>query len=317
MLNSLVISSSSNAVKYSGLFRALGTEVSYIILDHGKGVSFSPFNEHRMYANGLMHYVNMDKNTLDSHKLNYQKTQTFTQTLQNYFLADIPSKRSSFFTISPNLSTEPVNFYEKEDVLDLKDNKNLRNIQLEIQNKGLVNFDHLFVEETDSCLEFLIKKSTGLIETVDKSDLIWCCYNYRLSAHFSNEDFWYVENANYLSLFDNCFYLQPNSHKLAVWCLIPGHQFLNQQFHQDFQKRVKLKIESQFSFVSLSFIEVMDSSIHLMKSQKLKIKDNSLISGFPSFSFYSNDEVQTWFGQHLKEFNKKHKIKNASNEVLS
>ena len=315
MLSSLVISSSSTAVKFSSLFRALGVEVSFLILDHTKNTNFVPFDDHRMYHQGVVHYLNPKDNALAAHKENYQKTEMFCQRLKNYFLEDLRFKKSATPSLVISGSEAPIQFFDKDDVVDLKYNKNLKNIQLEIKNKGLISFDHLFAEQTDSCLEFIKTKSDSLVKERNRSDLIWACYNYKLSSDFSREDFWFLENSNYQSVFDNCFYLQPRKNELSAWALIPDHQYLNQQFHNDFQERLRKKIEARFSFISLSFLSVSELTVHLMNSQKMAVDENNRVSGFPCFSFYSEDNVFEWFSQFSKEFNKKHKIKNADQRV--
>jgi len=314
MLSSLVISSSSNAVKYSSLFRSLGVDVSFLILDHSKNTHFMPFEQHRMFNQGIVHYLNPDDNTILAHEENYQQTEVFCQQLKKYFLSDLNFKKNQMTQLAVDSSTEPIQFFDKLDVVDLKYNKNLKNIQLEIRNNGLVSFDHLFIEKTDSCLEFVKSKSANLVKPALKSDLIWCAYNYKLSAPLANEDFWFLESKNYQSIFDNCFYLQPKGHELMVWSLIPEHQYLNQQFHSDFQHRLRHKIEAKFGFVSLSFVNVSEPTLHLMSSQKEAVAENARVSGFPCFSFYSNENVYNWFNQFVKDFNKKHKIKNFPKE---
>lgn len=311
MLSSLVISSSSIAVKFSSLFRSLmkdqGVDVSFLILDHSKNTHFTPFSEHRMYYHGVVHYLNPLDNTVLAHKDNYQQTEVFSQQLKDYFLKDLNFKKNAPTSLVVNESSEPIQFFDKEDVVDLKYNKNLKKTQLEIKNKGLLSFDHLFIEQTDSCLEFVKTKSPALVKNLNKSDLIWACYNYKLSSEFSREDFWFLENRNYQSVFDNCFYLQPRKNELSVWALMPQHQYLNQQFHNDFQDRIRRKIETRFSFISLSYINVSEQKVHLMNSQKMMVKENNRVSGFPCFSFYSNENVFEWFNQFSKEFNKKYK----------
>ena len=207
-------------------------------------------------------------------------------------------------------SSVPIEVFDRNEVVDLKYVKNLKNIQLEIKNKGLISFDHLFIEQTDSCLQFVKEKSSSLVKVADRSDLIWACYNYKLSAALSREDFWFLESRNYHSIFDNCFYLQPRRDELNVWALIPHHQYLNQQFHQDFQDRLRKKIEAKFGFITLSFLSVAEQSVHLMNSQRMQVEKSNQVSGFPCFSFYSNENVYQWFSQFSKEFNKKHKVKN-------
>lgn len=316
MLSSLVISSSSNAVKFSSLFRSLGVEVSFLVLDHSKDTVFTPFSEHRMYNHGVVHYLNPKDNTIAAHQESYEQTELFCQRLKNYFLEDLNSKktRSPYF-LNSGSSSAPIELFEKDDVVDLKYVKNLKNVQLEIKNKGLISFDHLFIEQTDSCLEFVKSKSSSLVKPFERSDLIWACYKYKPSADLAREDFWFLENRNYQSIFDNCFYLQPRNNELHAWALIPDHQFFNQQFHHDFQDRLRKKIEAKFGFISLSFLNVAESSIHLMNSQKMQVAENNRISGFPCFSFYSNNDADEWFSLFSKEFNKKHKIKNADQRV--
>lgn len=315
MLSSLVISSSSNAVKYSSLFRSLGLDVSFLILDHNKNTHYQPFDQHRMFHQGIVHYLNPDDNSVLAHKENYQQTETFCQQLRELFLSDLNFKKNQPANLSVVSSAEPIEFFDKSDVIDLKYNKNLKNIQLEIQNKGLVSFDHLFIEQTDSCLAFVKSKSPGLVMPYFRSDLIWCAYNYKMSSPLANEDFWFLEDKNYRSIFDNCFYLQPKTDELVVWALIPEHQYLNQQFHNDFQHRIRHKIEAKFGFISLSFLTVSEQTLHLMNSQKEAVDENARVSGFPCFSFYSNENVYEWFNQFVKDFNKKHKIKNFSKEA--
>lgn len=317
MLSSLVISSSSNAVKFSSLFRSLGVEVSFIILDQTRETIFLPFRDHRMYFQGVVHYLHPDYNApLISHQENFKKTESFIESLKNYFLEDLNFKRPSnpYFRSTESLSN-PIVTFEKEDVIDLKYIKNLKNVQLEIKNKGLISFDHLFVEQTDSCLEFVKSKSETMVKPLEKSDLVWICYKYKLSAELSREDFWFLENDNYQSIFDNCFYLQPRHDELHVWALVPDHQILNQQFHDDFQERLRAKIEAKFGFVSLSFLKVSESNIHLMNSQRWRVSQNNRISGFPCFSFYSQEDVHDWFSHFSREFNKKHKIKITDQRV--
>lgn len=315
MLSSLVISSSSNAVKYSSLFRSLGVDVSFIILDHNRNSTFVPFKDHRMFFQGVVHYLNAEDNTIAAHKENFQLTESFCQHLRDYFLSDLNFKRNTSAQLAISSFAEPIEFFDKNDVVDLKYNQSLKNIQLEIRNKGLVSFDHLFVEQTDSCLEFLKSKSPNLVKPKSKSDLIWVAYNYKTSGVLSNEDFWFLENKNYQSIFDNCFYLQPKNLQLMVWGLIPEHQFLNQQFHTDFQDRIRHKIESKFDFVSLSYSGVSEQSLHLMNSQKNAVVENSRVCGFPCFSFFSNEDVYDWFNQYVKVFHKKHKIKISPKEA--
>lgn len=291
-------------------------EVSFLILDHSKSTHFAPFDQHRMFNQGVVHYLNPEDNTIPAHKENYQQTERFCQHLREYFLSDLNFKRNLPAALTVIDSTDPIEFFDKNDVIDLKYNHNLKNIQLEIQNKGLVSFDHLFIEQTDSCLEFVKAKSPGLVKPWVKSDLIWAAYIYKMSAKLSNEDFWFLENKNYQSVFDNCFYLQPKEEELTVWCLIPEHQYLNQQFHNDFQDRIRRKIETKFGFVSLSYLSVAEQTLHLMSSQKETVAENNRVSGFPCFSFYSNENVFDWFNQYLKVFNRKHKIKNPPKEAL-
>lgn len=315
MLSSLVISSSSNAVKHSSFFKSLGTGVSFLILDHSQKTYFMPFEQHRFFYQGIVHYLNPADNTILAHKENYQQTEVFCQQLKKYFLSDLNFKKNQTPNLIVDSSIEPIQFFDKSDVVDLKYNKNLKNIQVEIQNKGLVSFDHLFIEQTDSCLEFVKSKSASLVKPVLKSDLIWCSYNFKLSAPLANEDFWFLESKNYQSVFDNCFYLQPNVSELAVWALIPEHQYLNQQFHNDFQHRLRHKIEAKFSFVSLSFVNVSEPTLHLMNSQKAAVFENTRVSGFPCFNFYSNENVYDWFNQFLKVFNNKHKVTHPLKEA--
>ena len=274
-----------------------------------------PFDQHRMFHQGIVHYLNPEDNTISAHKENYQQTERFCQHLKEYFLSDLSVKKNLLPTLTVTTSTDPIEFFDRADVIDLKYNQNLKNIQLEIQNKGLVSFDHLFIEQTDSCLDFVKTKSPNLVKPWPKSDLIWVAYNYKLSGHLANEDFWFLEDKNYQSIFDNCFFLQPNDKELAVWCLIPEHQYLNQQFHADFQERIRRKIEVKFGFVSLSYVNVSEQTTHLMSSQKEVVAENSRVSGFPCFSFYSNENVFDWFNVYLKIFNKKHKIKNSAKEA--
>lgn len=311
MLSSLVISSSSNAVKFSSLFRSLGVEVSFLILEPSKNAVFTPLSQHRMYYQGLVHYLNPKDNTVPAHQNNYHQTKKFIQQLESYFLEDLNYKRLAPQNLLNSSSSEPFEIFDRKKVIDLKYVKNLKNIQLEIENKGLISFDHLFVEKTDSCLEFVKEKSSSLVKDSQKSDLIWACYDYRLSGSLAVEDFWFLENQNYLSVFDNCFYLQPRLSELSVWGLIPHHQYLNQQFHQDFQERLRKKIEARFNFVTLSFLKVAEPSLHLMNSQRMQLVQSHHVSGFPCFSFYSEKNVNDWFNQFAKEFNKKHKIKNT------
>lgn len=268
-----------------------------------------PFEQHRFFHQGIVHYINPEDNTILAHKENYQQTEVFCQRLREYFLSDLNLKKNQTPNLIVDSSTEPIQFFEKTDVVDLKYNKNIKSIQFEIRNKGLVSFDHLFIEQTDSCLEFVKSKSASLVKSALKSDLIWCSYNYKLSAPLANEDFWFLESKNYQSVFDNCFYLQPKGNELAVWALIPEHQYLNQQFHNDYQDRLRHKIEAKFSFVSLSFVNVSELTLHLMNSQIAAVAENARVSGFPCFSFYSNENVYDWFSQFLKVFNKKHKVK--------
>lgn len=315
MLSSLVISSSSNAVKYSSLFRSLGVDVSFLILDHSKSQHFVPFEQHRMFHQGIVHYLNPEDNTILAHKESYQQTEVFRLQLKEYFLSDLNFRKNQTANLVVASSSEPIQFFDKLDVIDLKYNKNLKNIQLEIQNKGLVSFDHLFIEQTDSCLEFVKSKSASLVQPALKSDLIWCAYNYKLSSQLAHEAFWFLESKNYKSIFDNCFYLQPKELELTAWSLIPEHQYLNQQFHNDFQARLRHKIEAKFGFVSLSFTGVSEQTLHLMNSQKEEVAENNRVSGFPCFSFYSNENVYDWFNQFVKDFNKKHKIKNSLKEA--
>ncbi|AZZ36741.1 hypothetical protein CIK05_08030 [Bdellovibrio sp. qaytius] len=274
-----------------------------------------PFDQHRMFHQGVVHYLNPQDNTILAHQENYQQTEAFCQHLKEYFLSDLNFKKAQAASLTVASSTEPIEFFEKSDVIDLKYNKNLKNIQLEIKNKGLVSFDHMFVEQTDSCLEFVKSKSPNLVKPWSKSDLIWAAYNFKMSASLANEDFWFLENKNYQSIFDNCLYLQPKGKELTAWCLIPEHQFLNQQFHADFQDRIRRKIEAKFGFVSLSYLDVSEQTLHLMNSQKEAVVENNRVSGFPCFSFYSNENVYDWFNNYLKVFNKKHKIKNSLKEA--
>lgn len=274
-----------------------------------------PFDQHRMFHQGVVHYLKPEDNTVLAHKENYQQTEAFCQHLKEYFLSALDFKKNQPAQLTVVDTTDPIEFFDKSDVIDLKYNKNLKNIQLEIQNKGLVSFDHLFIEQTDSCLEFVKAKSPSLVKSWFKSDLIWCAYNYKLSSQLAKEDFWFLENKNYQSVFDNCFYLQPKEKELTVWSLIPEHQYLNQQFHSDFQDRIRRKIEAKFGFVSLSFVNVSEQTLHLMNSQKEAVAENNRVSGFPCFSFYSNENVYGWFNQFVKDFNKKHKIKNSLKEA--
>ena len=315
MLSSLVISSSSNAVKHSSLFRSLGVDVSFLILDHSRNTNFAAFDQHRMFHQGVVHYLNPEDNTITAHKDNFVLTEAFSQHLREYFLNDLNFKKNQPNVLTITSSTDPIQIFDKAEVIDLKYNKNLKNIQLEIQNKGLISFDHLFVEQTDSCLEFLKNKSPNLVKAWPKSDLVWAAYNYKMSARLANEDFWFLENRNYQSIFDNCFYLQPKNGELTIWALIPEHQYLNQQFHIDFQERIRRKIETKFGFISLSYINVSEQTLHLMNSQKQAVNENTRVSGFPCFSFYSNENVYDWFNQFAKAFNKKHKIKNSLKEA--
>lgn len=315
MLSSLVISSSSNAVKYSSLFRSLGVEVSYLILDPSKNTAFAAFDQHRMYHNGVVHYFNPEDNSVHAHQQNYRLTEGFIQRLKDYFLEDLNLSKELPPSLVISDSNDPIQFFVKEDVVDLKFNKQAKNIQLEIKNKGLVSFDYLFIEQTDSCLEFVKEKSAPLVKSSDRSDLIWVSYNYKMSADFTREDFWYLEDRNYQSIFDNCFYLQPRDGQLSIWTLIPQHQYLNQQFHHDFQDRLRKKIESRFGFASLSFVSLADYTLHVANSHKLQVNANARVSGFPCFSFYSSQNVYKWFNQFSREFNKKHKVKSADQRV--
>ena len=314
--SSLVISSGSNAVKYSSYFRSLGTEISFLILDQSRNLQFDSFNDHRMFSNGEMFYLNLQDNKIAAHEKAFLQTKKFTDHLKKYFFPtkDKIKRAKSEAVFSILNFSESVQFFDKNDVIDLKFNKTNKNIQLEIKNKGLIAFDHLFVEETDSALNFLKQKDPKLVKEVHFSDLVWSCYSYTLSKEFTYQDFWFLENIQYQSIFDNCFYIQSHQRKMDVWCLVPEHQFLNQQFHQDFQSRIKNKIENQFSFMSLSFNEVSENNVHLMNSQKLSIVKSPRITGFPSFSFFSQDNAFDWFSAAFKEFNKKHKIKNNLHE---
>jgi hypothetical protein len=183
------------------------------------------------------------------------------------------------------------------------------NVHLEIKNKGIIQFDHVFVEKSDHCLKFLQNTNAELIQvkSLAAKDLMWVCYQYKLSKDFTYQDFWFLEDQHYQSIFDNCFYLQPNGIDLRVWSLIPDHQLLNQQYHIDYQKRIKTKIENKFGFISLSFDKIVNETVPLMDSQKLKIKNNKKISEFPCFSFASDEDVAFWFSQFSKQFSRKYK----------
>lgn len=308
-MRSLVISSDINSIKYNSYFSSLGTEVFYIVLNQERLVKFNPFIEHRFWCEKTMFFVNSQDNLIEAHKSEAQKNNYFIESLRSLFFERPPGKKQIDFSSKVSEIVKPLEYLDKNDLLDIKYDGSLSKMQIEFKNKGLVGFDHVFIEKSDSVLSFLQSKNKDLVKSRLRYDFSWVCYSYKLSGHFTSQDFWLIDSSAYKSVFDNVFYLQERDGVLSVWALIPQHQVMNHGFHDKFKSRIQEKIEKKFNFMTLSFIQVEEDNVHFMPSHKYELNEKKCFSGFPCFALYSESEVRDWFSRYGVIFNKNHKIK--------
>ena len=190
------------------------------------------------------------------------------------------------------------------DVLDLKENIKNQQFFLEMKNQNLRAYDSIFIEKSFEVYKFLNSINKNMVKlkktkSDQDADLVWVSVVFKTSDLIRLQEFFWVHQSEYHSLFDNLFFIQDlGSLQFKLWFLIPEHQVLNQAFVISILNRIKNKLEKQFYFVTFSYqLDTLEkfSLFSCRKYQMNSVKKlKKQINEFPVMHFHNYDEIEMY-----------------------
>lgn len=318
MPRALIIASNNQAVHYSAYFRSLGFEACYLVLKDQSFERVKPFVHQTVLCQQKMHFWKNITSFNDTPSLDKELAVLKNQLLAINDFSGLEKK--SFFKIknffvskekklnfSVKTFDQPIEILQEENVVDLKINKN-KSIVCELKAEALKSFDYCFFENTSAVQNFLVKMKWPLLVKSHPHNLEWIRFSCSLEGLSLFDDFWFVEDQNYVSLFDNVFFIQKkSSEEVYVWFGVPAHQKNNLEFIEHCKKRAYVMFQQKLPFLKLKFLEKVESNFELFNSQNWTYKHHSMARSFPCFSLYEEKEVFNYFEQIAPEIELFHK----------
>jgi hypothetical protein len=319
MFKILVFASTENILKYKKNFSNSGFTFDYLVCKKDSEYNFGQIKKQKISINNLMLPLQNQTSPLS---LTEAQDKEFGANLQELVqlktivLNSLVQTKKNDQVLKLN---NPINSSDQilylDQVIDLNINKVNKKIHLEINQYGVVEYDHIYIEDSYLALSSL-EKSIQLNKFLTfnaKATFQFVGLKYKMSSLFFTRPFWLMADANYKSIYDNFYFFSvPKENKdmiLEIWSWIPIQQVSNPAYLSYWQKRVQKKIQKKFTFLDLKIVPMNQFNVQPVNTlMKKKNKLPNLVSLIPGFHFLSESEVLNSISLTNQNFFKKNKI---------
>ncbi len=299
MLKALVIATNSATLKHNNYFKALNVDISYFILEPHFKFVFPELETMKVYSQQMMLSVLPEAGEVNAHSEQRKKIS------------------SILFELKKQLCPDPVTHLK---IKPLAANFHLMNAEVhllkELKPGDFSNYQHIFIENSDSVLNYLEKECKSIFnvqKNKSAADIVfqWMAFHYQSESDLTLENsFLFCEDQNNVSVYDNCYFVEPQNKNLTIWTQVPLSLCHDDPFIRYFSDRIKQRLLSELIFLKkdhLQFKElgVDQVAISVATSHQLKATVNTTL--FSPLNLYSEVERSLIFTQINADLYKKHK----------
>lgn len=308
MLKALVIATNSSTLKHNNYFKALNADISYFILEPHYKFHLSEFDSMKIYSQQMMLSVMPELGEVLAHTEHRQRLNPILYDLKRQLCPDPNIK----------LKTKPL-------VADFQ----LMNSEVHLLNdlkiSDFSNYQHILIENSDAVLGHLKKEFVNVFDTQkneSSADCVfqWMAFCYQSETNLPLENsFWFCENQNNRSIYDNCYFIEPAKTDLTIWAQVPVELIQEDSFVRYFSDRILNRLLTELHFLkssNLLFKELGTDHVAFAMASRHQLKDTAATTLFEPLNLYSEVERSLIFTQLNADIFKKHKKYFKTNSQL-
>lgn len=312
MLKALVIATNSSTLKHNNYFKALNVDISYFVLEPHYKFHLSEYEAMKIYSEQMMLSVLPEKPVLLDHseqRLQFKEVQAHIQQRQKLSPILLDLKNQLCPDPKAHIKTKP-----------LTANYQLMNTEVQLVNDLKVsdfsNYQHILIENSDTVLGHLKKEFSSVFkvqhnDSSEDSIFQWMAFCYQSETSLSLENsFWFCENQNNRSIYDNCYFIEPEKKDLTIWAQVPIEFAQDDSFIRYFSDRILMRLRTEFHFLknnNIQFKELGTDHVAFAQATRYRLKATQMTSLFEPLNLYSEIERSLIFTQLNADIYKKHK----------
>lgn len=304
----------SSCTKGHSFFRKHDFEVTYFLKVKRQNFNYQPFLANDIFLENLTIPGDLALRTV-------HQSQVFNTVGDEYLELKNNLNPSAAATLLEDKdkdkdTAEPENIKVLDMTLikDLQYDGKQKKIFLELEKKGVENFDFVFIEAHPFISTALLEKNIKAFRDQLELEYVWSSvsfdidYQKPVEPFIKQKTFIVVQDSLRRSLVDNWYFcdFQPGN-KLNVWGYLPYRQVANPEFKKFYVDRVRNFIQQKFKFIYLKeFIQfdlcsvgALDSAVSMKFQQMLAV---------PNFMFWSQLQVFNFFELNFSKKIKSYKL---------
>lgn len=315
-----LLASTENVFKLKELFESTPLLVDFILFNkdfQSEGnYDFGHFSEQSILIDNLMIPIveneSRQRTPLQSqkiHNLSREVEQLKKMIFQNGFDKNEIGqlfKSSLQAQISGSLLKEGANnIYLSNQIKDMTIDQKSGQIKFEINQSGLLAYDHVLLENNDRIYEFAHRFCPKYFQVTESVSFQFVGFKFLMSNHLTNNYFWIVDDSLYESIYDNFYFINAQNSHADVWTWIPEQQLKSSEYFRFISQRVRNRMEKKFDFISFSLTNKEFLTQPLNPASRYQMKSNKFFSPFPHFNFLNLLETENVFWSEIEKLNKK------------
>ena len=299
MLKALVIATNSSTLKHNNYFKALNIDISYFILEPHYKFHLSEYESMKIYSQQMMVSVLPQLGEVAAHASHRQR------------LSQI------LFDLKKQLCPDPnVKLKSKPLIADFQHMNTEVHLVNDLKVSDFSNYQHILIENSDAVLGYLKKEFSNTFdiqknESSADSVFQWMAFCFQAETNLPFEDsFWFCENQNNRSTYDNCYFIEPAKKDLMIWAQVPIELVQDDSFVRYFSDRILSRLQTELHFLksyNLRFKELGTDHVAFAMASRHQLKATAISSLFEPLNLYSEVERSLIFTQLNADIFKKHK----------
>lgn len=197
------------------------------------------------------------------------------------------------------------NIYLSNQIKDMTIDQKSGQIKFEINQSGLLNYDHVLLENNDRIYEFVQRFCPKHFQTTEFVSFQFVGFKFLMSDHLTNNYFWMVDDSLYESVYDNFYFINAQNSHADVWTWIPEQQLKSSEYFRFISQRVRNRMEKKFDFISFSLTSKEFLTQPLNPASRYQMKSSPFFSPFPHFNFLNPLQTENIFWSKIEKLNKK------------
>lgn len=319
-----------SCLKAAKILSELGCSVIYFLTRPEQDLNFAPFDTAFIFSDQLMIPPLRERRTtaqqleFASIEKNYKILQQNMCTAAGGFTVEKMSEITTEITNeTPNKtisdSAHKTSIQPLSDIMDIHYDSKKKTIIIELEKKGVENFDLVLTESHPLVSTFFDQKKIKMFKVNHKPsgnlNYIWTSTAFEFEVakpvlpFQQDEAFFLVLDPARQSIIDNWFYCRMKQESLAFWTFQPIHQVNNPEFKNFYIDRIRGAISEHFPFLYLK--NYIQSEVSTVASSK--VKTGIVLPAtleVPNFSFWNAAHIEKFLQDNLSKVIRRSKKNN-------